>query len=80
MRIYLPKSDISPRPLGRGEYHFLTVDQSSCLLKLKSITVLLYDFSIKNENFQLSLLLWKSCSTFTLRTFSQVLSTVIKIF
>ena len=29
----------------------LRVDRSLCLPKLKSITVLLYDFSIKNENF-----------------------------
>ena len=42
--------------------------------------VLLCDFSTKNETFLLSFLLFKSCSTFNLRTFSQVLSTVIKIF
>ena len=29
----------------------LRVDKSLCLPKLKSITVLLYDFSFKNENF-----------------------------
>ena len=29
----------------------LRVDKSLCLPKLKSITVLLYDFSLKNENF-----------------------------
>ena len=29
---------------GRGEYHFLKVDKSLCQPKLKSITVLLYDF------------------------------------
>ena len=54
---------------------FLRVDKFSCLPKLKSITVLLYDISIRNETFLLSLLF-----SFNLRTFSQVLSTVIKIF
>ena len=29
------KSDTSPRPLGRGEYHFLRVDKSLCLPKFK---------------------------------------------
>ena len=29
----------------------LRVDKSLCLPKLKSITVLLYDYSLKNENF-----------------------------
>ena len=42
---------------------------------------LLYGFPTKNENFLLFILLFKFiCSTFRLRTFSQVLSTVIKIF
>ena len=41
---------------------------------------LLYGFPTKNENFLLFILLFKLCSTFRLRTFSQVLSTVIKIF
>ena len=45
IRIYLPeKSDNSPRPLGRGELSLLRVDKYLCLPKLKSITVLLYDF------------------------------------
>ena len=30
---------------------FLRVDESLCLPKLKPITVLLYDLSFKNENF-----------------------------
>ena len=80
MRIYLPKSDDSTRPLDRVEYHlkvFFTVDKTSCLPKLKSITVLLYNRPTKSEHFLLSLLLLKSCSTFYRRTFSQVLSTVI---
>ena len=47
------KSDNLPRPLP----------------KLKSITVLLYDFSTKNEIVLLSLLLLISCSTFNLRAF-----------
>ena len=73
MRIYLPAR---PRRIS-----LLRVDKSFCLLKLKSITVLLYDFSTKNEIFLHSLLLLKSCSTFNLRTFSEVLlSTVIEIF
>ena len=46
------------------------VDKSLCLPKLESITVLLYDFSTMNENLLLSLM-------FNLRTFSQVLATVI---
>ena len=51
MRIHLPeKVNIT-----------LTVDKSSCLPKLKSITVLLYDFSTKNEIFLLLFLLLKSC-------------------
>ena len=31
--------------------NILRVDKSLCLPKLKSITVLFYDFSFKNENF-----------------------------
>ena len=42
IRIYLPEKVI---------ISLLRVDKSLCLLKLKSITVLLYDFSFKNENF-----------------------------
>ena len=51
MKIYLLKKD-------QGEYYFF-----GCLPKLKSIAVLLYDFSTMNENFLLSLLFLKSCST-----------------
>ena len=40
------KSDNSPRPLS-----LFRVDKSLCLPNVKSITVLLYDFSFKNENF-----------------------------
>ena len=50
MRIYLPKSDYSPRSPASVNYHFW-VDKSLCLPKLKSITVSLYDFSFKYENF-----------------------------
>ena len=60
----------------------LRVDKSLCLPKLKSITVLLYDFSFKNENFATFIFVVKSCSTFILRhlrTFSRVLATFIKI-
>ena len=41
IRIYLPEKVIIHR----------RVDKSLCLPKLKSITVLLYDFSFKNETF-----------------------------
>ena len=41
IRIYLPEKAINI---------ILRVDKSLCLLKLKTITVLLYDFSYKNEN------------------------------
>ena len=47
MRIHLPeKSDIHQDPKR---------DESVCLPKFKSITVLLYDFSTMNENVLLSL-------------------------
>ena len=42
--------------------------------------VCFFYFSTKNEKFLLSLLLLKSYSTLSLRTLSQVLSTVIKLF
>ena len=64
------------------EYAALRVDKSLCLPKLKSIAVLLYDFSFKNQNFATFTFVVKTCSTFNLRhlrTFSQVLATVIKI-
>ena len=51
--------------------------------EMKSITVLLYDFSFKNENFATITFVVKTCSNFNrrhLRTFSQVLATFIKIF
>ena len=43
-RIYLPLKVTFTEALFR-------VDKSLCLPKLKSITVLLYDFSFKNETF-----------------------------
>ena len=49
------------------------VDKSLCLPKLKSITALLYDFSTMNEHCLFEVL-------FNLKTFSQVLVTVIKLF
>ena len=52
----------------------------STKIEVNNCFVLLYGFSTKSENFLLSLLLLKSCSTFYLWTFSQVLSTVIEIF
>ena len=36
---------------GHGELSLFPVDKSLCLPQLKSMTVLLYDFSFKNENF-----------------------------
>ena len=65
---YLPEKVINHR--GRQAEDNITL----------RIAVLLYSFSTKNEIFLLSLLLLKSCSTFNLETFSQVLSTVIEIF
>ena len=50
---------------------------------MKSITVLLYDFYLRMKILLLTLLLFKANSAFNLRhlrTFSQVLKTVIKIF
>ena len=55
----------------------LRVDKSLCLLKLKSITVLLYDFLFKNENFATFLLLLRHVQP--LRIFSQVLAIFIKL-
>ena len=54
MKIYIPKQ--------------VVLTKSSCLPKLKSITVLLYDFSTVNA----------TKDEFLLRTFSQVLATVLK--
>ena len=51
----------------------LGIDKSLCLPKLKSITDLLYDLLTMNENYLLSLM-------FNLiKTFSQILATVIEI-
>ena len=50
---------------------------------LKSITVLFYDFSFKNENFASFTFVVKNkfnLQSKNLRIFSQVLATVIKIF
>ena len=59
IRIFIyPKKLYSLRQMS-----LLRIDKSLCLPKLKSITVLLYDFSTTNENFLLSLLLLKACST-----------------
>ena len=57
IKIYLPEKVI----IHRGR---LRVDKSLCLPKLKSINVLLYDFSTMNENFLLSLLLLKTSKDF----------------
>ena len=61
----------------------LRVDKSLCLPKLKSINVLLYDFSTKNENVLLSLLLLKTSKTSKdfLTSFSKFyLNIIIKYF
>ena len=63
MRIYLPKKVIFTEAAKPRWISLLRVDKSSCLPKLKSIAVLLYDFLTMNEFFLLSLLLLKSCST-----------------
>ena len=52
MRIYLPEKVIFTKAL-------LRVDKYSCLPKMKSITVLFYNFSTMNDNFLLSFLLLK---------------------
>ena len=60
----------------------LRVDKSLCLPKFKSITVLLYDFSFKNEHFAAFTFAVKDMFNLQLRhprTFSQVLATFIKI-
>ena len=51
IRIYLPEKVIIHRGARPRLISLLRVDKSLCLLKLKSIAVLLYDFSFKNENF-----------------------------
>ena len=55
IRIYLPEKVILHRGRQAEVNITLRVDKSLCLPKLKSINVLLYDFSTKNENFLLSL-------------------------
>ena len=62
MKIYLPEKVIFSGG-GRKTSTLLRVDKSFCLPKLKSITVVSYDFSTLNDNFLLSLLLLNSCST-----------------
>ena len=44
MRIYLPENKIFTEAL-------LRVEKSLCIPKMKSITVLLYNFSTMNDNF-----------------------------
>ena len=53
------------------------VDKSLCLPKLKSIAVLLYDFSTMNKKFLYSFTFVVE-AMFNLSTFSKVLATVIK--
>ena len=62
-RIYLPEKVIFTKAARPRLISLLRVDNSLCLLKLKSIIVLLYHFSTMNGNFLLSLLLLRSCST-----------------
>ena len=70
MRICLPEKVIFTEAASLRRMSFLRVDKSLGLPKLKSITVLLCDFSFKN--LLLSLLLLKTCSTFNLRHLSMV--------
>ena len=51
----------------------LRVYKALCLPQLKSITVLLYDFSTMNKKFLIEFM-------FNLKSFSHVLETIIKIF
>ena len=54
VRIYLPKKVIFTEVTKPRWKSFIMVDKSSCLPKLKSITVLLYDFLTMNKNVLLS--------------------------
>ena len=63
MRIYLPGKVIFTHHKVEVNITFKGIDKFSCLPKLKSITVLSYDFLTMNENVLLSFLLLKSCST-----------------
>ena len=49
---------------GLSELSLFRVDKFLCLQKLKSIIVLLYDFSFKNENFATFTFVVKPCSMF----------------
>ena len=70
---------LDPQKLARPRWiSLLRVDKSLCLPKLKPITVLLYGFSFKNENFASFSFVVKD-NLRHLRTFSQVLATVIKV-
>ena len=62
MRIYLPEKVLFTEAAR--------VDKSLCLLKLKPIAVLLYDFSTMNENFLYSFTFVVEVM-FKLRTFSK---------
>ena len=57
---------------GLGELSLFRVDESLCLPKLKSIIVLLYDFSFKNENF--------ATFTFVVKDMFNLLSKTSKVF
>ena len=63
IRIYLPEKVIIHRDRQADVNITFKVDKSLCLPKLKSMNVLLYDFSTKNENVLLSLLLFKASKT-----------------
>ena len=60
MRIYLPEKAIFAETARPRSISILRVDKSLCLPKLKSLTLLLYEFPCLNENFLLSLLLIKT--------------------
>ena len=51
MRIYLLEKVIFPKAPRPRQISLLRVDKSFYLLKSKSITILLYDFSTANQNF-----------------------------
>ena len=78
MRSYLPENVIFTEAARPSCILLLRVDKSSCLSKLKSIFVLLYNVLTIYETF--STFTFVVGVLFNLRTFSQILATVIKIF
>ena len=76
MRIYLPEKMIFTKATRPRFISLLKVDKSSCLPKLKSITVLLYDLFYYERKFPTFNFVVEVM--FNLRTSSHVLASVIK--